>query len=174
MLAHRAKDVPFNLFTLMDMHYVSNGKLQMNYKGLLASNPDKTVAHAKPSYFAAQRMFAVFDDTVERRPEFSFLASAEGLAVSAYCQKESGRAIVAAWSNSGVPTESRETRAVDLTFPGVEFTEPVYADLLTGNVYAIPRQRWTCRGGQSQFRQMPLYDSPVLIAEKAALPLVEK
>ena len=50
MLAHHGKGVPFNLFTISDMHYRQNGSLQMNYKGLLATNPDQTIAYAKPAY----------------------------------------------------------------------------------------------------------------------------
>lgn len=31
MLAHHGKDVPFNLFTMSDMHYRNSGRAQMNY-----------------------------------------------------------------------------------------------------------------------------------------------
>ncbi len=68
-----------------------------------------------------------------------------------------------------MPAESNATTLVDLEFRGVQFTDPVYADLLTGKVYALPQP-----ADGSTFRQIPLYDSPILIADKAALPLDTK
>src|SRR5215212_7882149 len=70
LLAHRAKDVPMNLFTISDMHYTqpngsksgSDGVLRMNYKGMLGTNPDKTISHVKAVYPAAQTVFTIFDD----------------------------------------------------------------------------------------------------------------
>jgi hypothetical protein len=173
MLAHRAKGIPFNLFTLMDMHYLRDGKVIMNWKGLLESRPDKTVDHAKLAYFAAQRVFAVFDDTLQCVADFKPGGSMEGLAIDAYRTKAGGT-IVAVWSKAAPPADSNATTPVDLTLPGVALTEPVYADLLTGKVYAIPRDRWTSDGASTSLKQLPVYDSPVLIADKAAIPLSGK
>ena len=174
MLAHRAKDVPFNLFTLMDMHYSRNGALQMNWKGLLEAKPDKTVDHRKLSYFAVQRVFAIFDDTLERVRDFKPSASEGQIAVYAYRKKGGGGTVVTTWSKASPPADSNATSPVDLTIPGVPFAEPVYVDLLTGKVYAIPRERWSSVGSAVAFKQVPIYDSPVLIAEKAVLPLERK
>jgi hypothetical protein len=60
---------------------------------------------------------------------------------------------------------------VDLTFAGAKFEEPVYADLLTGKVHALPRDCWAVADDAVTIRQLPLYDAPVLIAEKSALTL---
>ncbi|MCX7010197.1 MAG: hypothetical protein NTY53_23655 [Kiritimatiellaeota bacterium] len=170
MLAHHARDVPFNLYQIMDMHATINGKVYMNWKGLLEANPDKTVSHPKLSYFAAQRVFALFDDSVERLPGFRPVAAKTNrLAVTGYRKKEGGAMLVAVWFNSLAPVDSNATTPVDLTFAGAKFTEPVYADLLTGQIYKIPRDRWSSADDTVTFKQMPVYDSPVLIAEKTAL-----
>lgn len=167
MLAHHGRGVPCNLFTLSDMHYRRNDEVQMNYKGLLATNPDQTIAYAKPVYFAAQRVFAVFDDSLVRVVDFSCEAKgADDVAAFAYVKKGSGAHVVALWLKGAMPVDSNATKAVDLTLRGVQLTEPVYVDLLTGKVYAMPKAQ-----SGSSFRQVPLYDSPILIAEKAALPL---
>jgi hypothetical protein len=55
---------------------------------------------------------------------------------------------------------------VDLTFAGARFSEPVLVDLLTGEVRALPRPT-----DGSRFRQVPLYDSPILITDRSALPI---
>ena len=175
MLAHRARDVPFNLYQIMDMHTTIDGKVYMNWKGLLEANPDKTVSHRKLSYFAAQRVFSLFDDTMERLPDFRPVADGTSrLAMSGYRRKDGGAMMAAVWFNSQAPVDSNATTPVDLVFPGAKFTEPVYADLLTGQIYDIPRRRWSSADGAVTFKQMPIYDSPVLIAEKAALRIDPK
>ncbi len=167
MLAHLAKDVPFNLFTMSDMHYRNGSEVQMNYKGLLGTNPDQTVSHAKAAYFAAQHVFAVFDHSLARLTDFSCKVSITNqVAASAYVHRASGAHLVALWVKDSPPQESNTTKAVDLTLKTVKFSEPVYVDLLTGNVFALVRPK-----ADDVFRQVPLYDSPILIAERSVLPL---
>jgi hypothetical protein len=162
MLAHHGKDVPFNLFTLCDLKYSQPKITGWNRKGLLRCNDDQTIAGPKLAYFAAQRVFSVFDDTLERIRDFQCRAgTTESVAAFAWRKKDTGAPIVAVWFNGAPPTDSNAKTPVDITFPTVRFETPVYADLLTGKVYALP----------SSFPQIPLYDSPVLIAEKTALPI---
>jgi hypothetical protein len=104
MLAHHGKDVPFNLFTISDLHYRGNGQLRMNYKGLLGTNPDQTTSHAKPAYFAAQNVFAIFDDSLARVTNFTCTASVtNSIAAFAYADKSSGAQLVALWFKGAAP-----------------------------------------------------------------------
>jgi hypothetical protein len=182
MLAHHGKDVPFNLFTMIDLHYRWGGKLDMNYKGLLATREDQTVAYAKPSYFAAQNVFAIFDDSLARLTNFAFTASVTNVAAFAYAS-ETGDQVVTLWFKGAMPSDSNSKTPVDFTFhpssftPHVSrftfhpsrFTTPVYADLRTGEVYSIPKANWSCAGDGVVLRQIPIYDSPILIAEQGVL-----
>jgi len=172
MLANHGKDVPFNLFTLCELKYTQPGMTGFNRKGLLRCNDDKTVAGPKLAYFAAQRVFSIFDDTLERIRDFKFTTPCkEKLAVSGYRQKVGGSVMVTAWLSGAPPEDSNQMTPVDLTFHASRFTSPVYADLLTGKVYALPRDRWSVAGDAITFNQLPIYDSPILIAEKSALSL---
>jgi hypothetical protein len=168
MLAHHAKDVPFNLFTLMELHYPKG----WNTKGLLKAKEDMTVDYAKPVYYAAQRVFAIFDDSLERMGELDCTTTTkEPLAVTGYRRKGSESPVIAVWFNGAPPTETNTSTPLDLTFRGLKFTEPVYVDLLTGRVHAIPAARWSTDGGAVTFSQMPIYDSPILLGEKGAFVL---
>jgi hypothetical protein len=163
MLAHHGQGYPFNLFTLMDLHYPG----RVNTKGLLEANPDGTVAREKLAYRAARNVFAVFDDTLRRVPDFRFTASgAPKVAVHGYRHEATGAAVVAVWLSGAAPVESNATTDVDLTFPGLTFREPVRVDLLNGKVFALPVD-----GDGGAFTRIPIYDSPILIAEKSAIPL---
>lgn len=61
--------------------------------------------------------------------------------------------------------------ALDIALPRGEFTEPVYADLRTGKVHAIPKANWSRVGDGVVLRQIPVYDSPILIAEKGVVSM---
>lgn len=177
MLAHRAKDVPFNLFTIADIHYThyhreAGDSLRMNYKGLLATNPDQTISHAKIAYAAAQNVFAIFDDTLRRVPEYPVShTSLRQVAASAYQRETDGAQVIALWFDDAPPGEANGVTRADFTFPGGRFTEPVWVDLLTGSVRALPAGSWTQNDAGASFAALPVYDAPVLIAEKAVLSI---
>lgn len=172
MLAHHGKGVPFNLFTLCELKYSQPKMTGFNRKGLLRCNEDKTVSGPKPAYYAAQRVFSIFDDSLERIADFEFtVPSGDKLAVFGYRKKEGGGAVVTAWLNGAPPEDSNATTPVDLSFPGAKFTAPVYVDLVSGNVHDIPADRWAADEGGTTFKQLPLCDAPVLVAEKSALSI---
>lgn len=170
MLVFHGKDVPFNLFSLMDMDYVVNGDHEMNYFGLLAAREypsDKTVVYAKPAYYAAQNVFAIFDDSLVRMKNNTCTANvANSLAAYAYQNKNTGAQILVLWFRDAMPSDSNAKILADLTLTGMHFNNPVYVDLLTGKVFALPNSQ-----DGSIFKSIPLYDSPILIAERTTLPI---
>jgi hypothetical protein len=177
LLAHHAKDVPMNLFTLSDMHYTTasaqggaDGILRMNYKGMLATNPDQTVAYVKPAYYAAQTVFAIFDDTLPRMKDYAFSTTAlREVALSGYRRERDGAQVVALWFNDAPPADANGVSLADVTLRAGKFTEPVLVDVRTSTVYALPKSSWTQSEKGAVFRALPIYDSPMLIAEKAAV-----
>jgi hypothetical protein len=51
------------------------------------------------------------------------------------------------------------------------FKNPVFVDLMTGHVYEIPRANWVKKSNQLIFKQIPVYDAPILIVEKEVLSI---
>jgi hypothetical protein len=179
LLAHHSKDVPMNLFTLSDMHYTTasaqggaDGILRMNYKGMLATSPDQTVAYVKPAYYAAQTIFAIFDDSCPRVKDYAFSTTAlRDVTLSGYRRERDGAQIVALWFNDAPPADANGVSLADVTLRAGKFTEPVLVDVRTSTVYALPKTVWTQDDNGAVFRALPIYDSPMLIAEKSALTL---
>ena len=58
-----------------------------------------------------------------------------------------------------------------IAYAGAPLKEPVWVDLMSGRVYAFPKERIKVSGGEVVFSGVPVYDSPCLIAEKAILRL---
>lgn len=172
MLAHRAADVPFNLFTLMELAYRDGEKVTMNTKGLLKSNPDQTVAYPKPAYFAAQHVFAIFDDSWKTVAAPAFKTDTDRkLALTAYQRGDGGPKLVAYWLSGSPPAEENIAIAVQLVLPGLDFENPVLADLLSGRVYQIPKERITRSEQGITINPLPVYDAPMIISERSALPI---
>lgn len=174
MLAHHGKGVPFNLFTLCELKYSQPNMTGFNRKGLLRCNEDMTVAGPKLAYFAAQRVFSIFDDNMERIADFKFeVVPGEKVAAFGYRKRAGGAIAVTAWLSGAPPEDSNVATPIDLSIPGARFDTPVFADLMSGDVHEIPADRCVADAAGTTFKRLPLYDAPVLIAEKAALPIRE-
>ena len=68
------------------------------------------------------------------------------------------------------PGDSFETRpAVFRDAGGGPLADPVWVDLLTGRVYDFPRENVIVSAGVVRYLDVPVYDSPCVLTERAAL-----
>lgn len=169
LLGDLGHDIPSSYFSICDMQYPN----RRNTKGLLAINDDKTVHHPKQAYYAVQRITAIFDNTVHRIPDFSGTV-AHALKESSFSlfgyHTDGGAKIATLWRNDHSPGERPEVERVTVTLPGMQFSHPVWVDLLSGKVYQIAPSLAIAQNGATEFREVPAYDSVVLIAEQSAIP----
>ncbi len=182
LLGDLGRDIPSSYFAICEMAYLVNksgrdlglagkGKatVRINSKGLLKINPDKTVHHAKKGYYAVQHLAAVFDNTLTRVADAEPDAKGgRSLQVFVYT-KEDGKRVAALWDGKNTPADEYEPASVTVTFRGGDFAQPVYADLLTGEVWSIPAGNAERKGDAWTFRAVPVPDYPVLIAARGAI-----
>lgn len=169
MMQHNGRNIPFNLFTMVDLKYAQTDLKGMNRKGLLFANDDMTVARPKLSYLAAQNVFSIFDNSFN--PAKSLKAPSSEVSLFSYQKKDSNNAVVTAWISNAPPTDSAEPTPKDITIPGVVFTDPVYVDLISGKVYRFPKDQWSSDKKSTTFTKLPLWDCPIAIAEASLIPL---
>ncbi|MFA5192485.1 MAG: beta-galactosidase [Verrucomicrobiia bacterium] len=164
MLGDLGHDVESAVFTVCDFNHTGR---EINRKGLLRATADKKVEKIKLAYYAVQNTVAVFDNTLERvkQPAVGVMYD-KGTASFAYRNKKTGQALVAIWDNSGVPDDAFATRPAHVVVKNLTIKEPVWVDLISGRVYEIPADRIVKAAGFTIFKDIPLYDAPVLIAEK--------
>lgn len=62
-----------------------------------------------------------------------------------------------------------EKRPAVLVWPGQPLAEPVWVDLLTGEVRAIPKENATVCADGTVFTDVPVYDSPCIVTERSAI-----
>ncbi|MDX9868816.1 MAG: beta-galactosidase [Kiritimatiellia bacterium] len=164
MLGDLGHDVESAVFTICDFNHKGR---EINRKGLLHATEDKRVDGIKLAYYAVQNTVAVFDSALARvtGPVVSVMSERPG-ACFAYRHAATGAALVVLWDRSATPDDAFVTRPVQVTVKGLTFREPVWVDLVSGRIYAWPKDRTLRVGEFTLFRDVPFYDAPVLIAEK--------
>jgi len=166
LLGDLGRDIPSSYFAICDMQYPS----RRNYKGLLAIHDDQTVSRAKISYRAVQHLTAIFDDRFQRVTDCdaTFGGSDARHALFVY-RSDASAPLVTVWRSADVPGENTEFEELELRVPGLQFDEPVWVDLLSGAVFALTPEQWTSEGKSTTFGGLAVYDSPIVIAERAAV-----
>ena len=193
MLTDFACGIPTAVFTICDLHYRRNGKVSYNPKGLLRADDANRVIGVKRAYYAVQNCVSVFDSTVRQVAATQFENKDTTIFWREY--EKGGAPLIAFWQYAEVRGDFRKTkeapgynladgrtrypRASDRcdTFPTVFRTksppmkEPVWVDLLTGRVYAIPPENVLSSASGTVYIDVPCYDSPALLTERCALTI---
>ena len=91
------------------------------------------------------------------------------VAVYGYEHKVSKRQVYTLWLSESIPTNSSEVKLQDFSVNNGNFEQPVLVDVITGNVYDIPAGQWSVKGTTYSFKGIPIYDAPVLLADKSLI-----
>lgn len=173
LLVDLGRDIETLAFTIIDIRYAFNPPV-LNMKGLIQSDLDKTAIRPKVAYYAVQNVTSVFDNTLELVPNANPTTTAtESDSIFQYQQKAKKKQVVTIWLDSKTPTNNFKTTPLDITIPTGNFDNAVWVDVLTGHVYEIPKNSWSKSGSTYTFKNVPVYDSPVLIADKSLLELTK-
>ena len=180
MLGDLGHDVRSSVFTICDFNH--RGR-EINLKGLLRINWDKEVVAVKRAYYAVQNVVSLFDDTLERVKDSRFGTRDTTLSTYEY-KKSDGRRVLVFWTHAAEtsskqpkwapkymrPGDSFDTRPAVFKYPGGQpFKEPVWIDLLTGRIYALPKSNQIVVPAGVVFIDVPVYDSPCVLTERSVV-----
>ncbi len=171
MLGDLGHDVESAVFTICDFNHTGR---EINRKGLLHATADKKVDGIKLAYYSVQNCVSVFDDALERIKEPALTVTYDKSTAQFAYRSKAGQNLIVLWDNSGTPDDAFLTRPAQVVVKGLAFHEPVWVDLVSGRVFELPAGNITRTGEAISFRDVPLYDAPVLIAERSLLPLAQK
>ncbi|HZH66121.1 MAG TPA: hypothetical protein VEY10_14590 [Flavisolibacter sp.] len=172
MLGDHGRGIATNLFTISDIHYEPGDHMVgVNTKGLLKTNPDKTIERPKLSYKAAQHVFTLFDGDVKPDSNVKVQSSGANQSYFGYAHKKSGFSMVTIWQSEDRPADNYEVNETTVTMEGGSFKKPVFVDMINGKVYEIPKGLWKKEGSKIVFNEVPVPDYPVAIADKSILRL---
>lgn len=172
MLGDFARDIRCSLFVLTD--FQRPGFHTQNHKGLLRIDGDLKTIGIKTAYYAAQNVTSVFDSEVKRIPGHLLCGREDA---EAFAFEKRGKPLLAFWLN-GNKVEAPDGGLMSVGFPlslifyhKQAFEEPVWVDLLSGRVYAFPKQLIARDANVSIISFLPSIDSPCLLTERSVLDL---
>lgn len=176
MLGDHGRDIATNVFTLSDLHYQQGDHFAgVNSKGLLKTHADKTIDRPKLAYYAVQRVVGFFNADEVRLlgpVEITKGSSIESLSTFGYQHERTSTTVYTIWTHEERPAESFVPKALNLAI-AANIKNPVYVDLVSGNVFSIPSSAIEVTDGQRVVKNIPIPDYPILIADGSAIPYQE-
>ncbi|MCF0054786.1 GH39 family glycosyl hydrolase [Dyadobacter sp. CY356] len=187
MLGDLGHDMESSILGIIDMNYaVTAGPIKkLNVKGLIESDAAKKAIRPKIAYYAMQHVTAIFDNTLFRinnlrqtfntnaatvAGELKFSKSTDrSISVYGYEHATNGKQLFTIWSDEAIPANNNQFRNITFTFLNARITQPVYVDMITGSIYEIPQSQWSREGNKLIFKDIPIYDAPILIAESSLI-----
>ncbi len=170
MLGDLGHDIRSSVFTISDLSY---HKDFISRYGLLKTSADNSIIKVKTAYYVVQNIVSVFNDAIQRVPDYALDAAyATNLTWFAYRDKKTGLDLITFWDGTAIPNNAVKTAQAQLVVKHGHFKEPVWVDLLTGNIYAIPAVNIMLKDDCCTFLDVPVCDAPALIADKSLLTFV--
>lgn len=166
------------VFHLCDLEY----RAVKHHWGLLRYGLLKTSGQAdgyrvlkvKMAYYAIQNAVSVFNDAWEcispaTTSEIE-IEGAERAEVYDWKDRATGTPVVLFWDSSRMPQNENTTKPAKIKVKGAPVSNPVWVDVLTGNVYKITEDMISTSKGKTVY-SVPAYDSPVFITSQDILDL---
>lgn len=188
MLGNLGQDIESSVFSLVEMNYTYGPINRLNYKGLLKSDASKRVIRPKIAYYAIQNVTSVFDHSLERLEDLEHTHNiASGgeaarlythstdrkLAVFGYRHRATGKQVYTIWQRDNIPVDANDVSFQEIVITHGDFDQPVWVDIITGGVYEIPAGQWSRNGDTYTFKGIPVYDAPVLIADRSLIRVAQ-
>lgn len=161
-----ARGIRTSIFTMADLNY---GFMLQSF-GLLRADLNHRIIYKRPAFYAVQHMTAFFDNAVQPTGLLAYETDLKRtLEVAGF--KKAGTPAVLLWCNDQVPGDALTFDSATLRIKGVMFKDPVYVEMITGKVYELAVGPWSVDAGDTSFKSLPVWDSPILLAERGQVPL---
>ncbi len=159
------------VFTVCDFYHTGRSiGDEINRKGLLKINDREHLAKVKIAWYAVQNVVSVFDERLARQKNYSYTVdSTVPVTLYAYRDAKAKLDLLVFWNGAAIPSDDNETQQITLTVKNGLFTDPVWADLITGRIHEIPDSCKTIEKDKIVLRQIPVYDAPAIIVDRARL-----
>ncbi len=165
-------DVESSVFSIIDMAYPPGENeyvTKLNVKGLIESTPDKKAVRPKLAYHAVRNYASLFNRFLARvrNPEIKVIGDGSW---SRYMYRDArGIPSVLVWNDASAPLNTNDMVPVTVSVPDAVFDDPVWIDILSGEIYEIPDGNCIRKGGGCKLENVPVYDSPIVITDKNLL-----
>lgn len=149
-MTHWSMGIPYSFFTMVDLNY---GWMLQSF-GLIRMNGNKQAVYKRPKYYAVQHVTSFFTPDVKPTDAVKITSSED--VVFKGIQKDGQPVGFLVWKGGERPSPSLERVVCEIKAEGLQLKHPVYVDLLTGYVHALP----------DGLSKVPVWDSPVAVVEE--------
>lgn len=176
MLGDLAHNADSSIFTISDYQYRTTPWINglARYGLVKADTADRgfKILKVKTAFYAVQNIVSVFNDEVKLdNGRECAITGEKPVTVTRYRFCKNDSPLVAFWDHSSVPRDANDTFKAVLTVPDAVFENPVWVDTITGNAWTMPAESVRVENGNTTFLDVPVYDAPAFIAERAQLDL---
>ena len=158
------RNIPSSVFTMIDLKYT----FMLQSFGMLRSNLLKEVIYRRPSFYAMQHVFSYFDEDVHPVGIETKAVGGHTLEIARFERQSSD--VLVLWFSEERPGDKLAYEPTTVEVKSAKITEPVWVDLLTGKIAKIPASSMAWKDGVLTLKDLPLWDSPVMIAPNAQVP----
>ncbi len=168
------RHIPSSVFTMIDLQYT----FMLQSFGMVRSNTLKEFVYRRPSYFAMQNVFSLFDSETSPSAVTTPYAFTRSLLADPRDTKprtltcaefvRHGKPLRLYWYSDRMPSNLLEFDRVSIEIPR-SLAEPVWTEMITGRVFEIPKSDIRNENGKTVFTGIPMWDSPVMISEKESV-----
>ena len=168
--------IPCSVFTMIDLKYT----FMLQSFGLIRSNLLKEFVYRRPSFYAMQNVFGLLDDEVlpagvVTNAGFEITSRfdpRETTARTLTCAKfmRDNRPIRFYWYSDSPPADMLGFDRITIKVPE-HIKRPTWIDMITGRAFEIPAEKVKYGKNWTVFTDLPMWDSPILIADRTSVPL---
>ena len=140
--------------------------------GLLRTNLFKEVVYKRPSFHTVQHMVNLFRPELRSAGHLNHESNTPRRLTVAGIERQKDGTLVGAvvWQNDRIPSDNLAFEPIELWIEGLSLKDPVLIEMITGRIYALPKHHGHSGDGRMKFTGLPVWDSPVVILERSALP----
>ncbi len=161
------RSIPSSVFTMIDLQYT----FMLQSFGLIRSNTLKEFVYRRPSYYAMQNVYSLFDN--DTLPQKHLTVKIAGRDVSCNLFKRFDQSLRVYWFCDRQPSSDLEFTHVNLDIPE-NLDRPVWVELITGRVFEIPDSSIERRKDGMTLKGVPVWDSPVIVSSRRAIALARE
>jgi hypothetical protein len=166
MAGDRVRDIRSSVFTIIDLRYPN----MLQSFGLIRSNLLHEIIYKRPVFYGVQHMAGFFDGTATSKGELQYQSDTSRKMTIAGFEKMN-RPAVLIWYKDQIPSDDLKWDLVNLKIEKLNFNDPAYVEMITGKVYKIDRSNWKNEGDDTRLNKLPIWDSPIMIAERSLVEL---
>lgn len=158
------RQIRSSIFTLVDLQY----KNMLQSFGLIRTNLLHQNIYKRPSFYAVQHMINILDQDAEQTGYLQYESLAQRtISISGVKKGKYNGGLI--WFSDKIPGDDLQWDKIDITIKDLSIANPVYVDIITGKVYELPKHNVKKIGNDLRLRDLPVWDSPMLLIDKSAL-----